>query len=54
MSTSPDECPIHHRPLVVSRWCPACRGQAGGKKTSPKKTRASRRNARKPRPRQET
>lgn len=43
-------CPIHHRPLVA--FCPACRGQAGGRASSPRKTRAVRRNARKPRPRE--
>lgn len=44
-------CPIHHRPHVVVTWCPACRGGHGGKATSPRKRRASQRNARKRAPR---
>ena len=39
-------CPKH--PHVTLR-CPACIGGKGGKVTSPKKTRAARRNARRPR-----
>jgi len=42
-------CPECGNPLVC--FCPRCRGKAGGSKTSPKKTRAVRRNARRPRPR---
>lgn len=44
-------CPIHGTPLV--HFCPTCRGTAGGKARSAKKTRAVRRNARKPRPHKE-
>jgi len=46
-------CPTHHRPLI----CPCCvgarGGKVGGKASSPRKTRAARRNARLPRPRGE-
>ena len=40
-------CPKHGKPLVA--FCPSCRGQAGGRKSSPKKTAAVRLNAKKPR-----
>jgi hypothetical protein len=42
-------CPSHGTPLVS--FCPRCRGQAGGKRTSPRKTAAVRLNARRPRTR---
>ena len=46
----PPACPIHERVLI----CPACvgarGGAVGGRASSPKKTRAARRNARRPRP----
>jgi hypothetical protein len=45
---TPPTCPTH--PHVVLR-CPACTGRKGGKVSSPVKTKAARRNARKPRPR---
>jgi hypothetical protein len=46
-------CRIHARPLI----CPCCvgarGGKVGGKASSPRKTRAARRNAKRPRPRGE-
>ena len=44
-------CEVHpDQKLVV--FCPACRGSAGGKQTSPAKKRAAKRNAKLPRPRE--
>lgn len=45
-------CPIHGAALVT--FCPVCRGKAGGSRRSPRKTKAVRRNAKKPRPRHAT
>jgi hypothetical protein len=39
-------CPTHPHIHLVT-FCPACRGQAGGRSTSPKKVRAVKKNARK-------
>ncbi len=47
-------CDTHGIPLVVVTFCPACRGQKGGQRTSPRKRRAARLNARRPRPRKRT
>lgn len=50
--TTPPVCRVHDRPLI----CPACvgarGGTIGGKASSPKKRRAARRNAKRPRSRE--
>jgi len=43
-------CPLHPKDPV--HFCASCRGGRGGQATSPKKTRAARRNAKRPRPRE--
>jgi hypothetical protein len=40
-------CPKHPTVQLVS-YCPSCRGAAGGRATSPKKARTSRKNGKKP------
>jgi hypothetical protein len=47
---APQRCPTHARILR----CPACIGQKGGQRTSPAKTKAARKNARRSRPRAAT
>jgi hypothetical protein len=44
-------CPLHKTPTVCPRCNGAKGGLIGGRAKSPRKTRAARRNARQPRPR---